>query len=248
MSKETLIKTYISLKCSKPDHSYRHYLKEMITMFYYKACSGGSLADIDLILRHKIVTDDINRFNILRGITILFHVKDINYFRLVIKLVDHFGIKKEEVSGEQYNLLNYSLSCDNVDVTHYLMKKYRINLCLLDPLQKDLLIDTIIYNISRRCLKYLFQNNQINKADINKIPPEFITNQKFKEELMVKYGYLEIKIQKVDKMPSKLYRPPHQRSYKPMYPSNNHPLKNSRFKMFKHKTTNRSDRDLNWRS
>jgi hypothetical protein len=238
---DRLLKIYITVKLSNKNNEDADILMNYIIGLYCMACKHGKTQMLNQILKYKTITANMPRHDILYGIVLSIHVKTVAYFANFVRLVNTFQIIEDEVHGITFNLLQYCAMCDNVDAFHYIMEKYAINLNEISQLQKEMLMDTIMFNTSRYVLKYLYESGKIITDDINKVPSNFIENKIFLRELIIKYNYhvSEHLRQTLINNTSRPYQPPKSRNHYYNY-KNKFIVSNNK------KQYNRSD-NSNWR-
>lgn len=240
-----LLRIYITVKMSNPYSSLSDELMKNISSIYCMACKQGKKQIIDVIVKYNTIRNNMPRYDVLHGISLTIHEKDVSHFTLLMNLINVFNITRNEILGDTFNLLQYCIVCDNVDALHYLYEKFKIDFKTMDKFQKDIMLDAIVFNTSRNVLKYLYNTKKITQEDISSIPYTFINNKIFLRELITKYQYNipeynDILYKKEDDL-SKIYKAPHNRKYC------NYPIRSS-YKIFNEKQYNRSDKDRNWRT
>lgn len=206
--------------------------QELVKHFHYicKECNVIKYIEMDIVKNKHL----INRYDVLRGLILLIHSETVKSLDLLIDIINVFGITLDEVVGTKFKLLEYAFIHDNIEVVHYLIEKFNIKFNYLESRQKRTFVDTILFNTSRRCLKYLFETKQLTSQDINEVPPYFVSNKIFLQELVKNYGYSNYSIPIVPydyRKPSDRYRENRRNNYK----------------MFSSRQPKRADLDLDWR-
>jgi len=244
---DAFLRIYITVKLSNIDSEMASILMNYIVIIYCNACKQGKTQILDKMFKYKTISNNIPRHDVLHGISLTIHEKTIKSFINFIGLLNTFNITIDEINGITFNLLQYCVLCDNVDALHYLLEKYKINVNDMSVFQKELLVDTIIFNTSRHVLKYLYDSGKLSKTDVNNVPYNFIENKVFARELVIKYGYLASDSYILNTFTHKnsedIYKTPQNRfGYNWKHKENRH-LK--QYNNIGHR--NRSDNDHNWR-